>query len=535
MYSVKIYNGPEDEKGVLIHSHRVNPLKLEKGIIKKAINEIDTFSISFYQNNPAFNKMNPFKTLVKVFNHKRKKYIFEGRVLSPNDDMDSNGFFSSSYICEGELGYLHDAQQRHLEFRGSVREALETMIVYYNSQVEEYKQFTVGIVEVEDPNDFLYFYLSAEKDTFESIKEKLLDKLGGELRIRKENGIRYLDYLNETGEEKGTEIKLSKNLVSMSRSADTNDIITRLTPLGTRIESEDETATDASEARLTIESVNSGLPYIDRQDLFAEFGIQGGSQTWENVNEPSNLIRNGRNWLNNQKIVFYQYKIEAIDLSQIGLAIDDFEIGNTHYVDNPIMGINEKLRIVGTSTDINEPENSDIVIGDKFKGLFEYQSDMQKREQSVIELESIVSSQRKILGTVKNELKEVANNYNLVSEDIIELTNSFNSADVPGMQQALLDIKQSQIDLGNAIKAIPVHLPASSTEDGLLTSALYTKLVSIQIATQAIDGLMTATDKVALDKVIEDVGNKSLLKTSEKLNIVLAINELNDRLKDLEI
>lgn len=534
MYSVRIYDGPEDGKGTLIHSHRLNSLKLEKGVIKKAINEIDSFDMSFYQNNPAFNKTDPFKTLVKVFNHKRKKYVFEGRVLSPNDSMDSTGVLSS-YICEGELGYLHDAQQRHLEFRGRVREALETIITYFNSQVEEYKQFTVGKVEVEDPNDYLYFYLSAEKDAFDSIKEKLIDKLGGELQIRKENGVRYLDYLKEIGEEKESKIELSENLISMSRSADPSDIVTRLTPLGARIESEDNAATDASEARLTIESVNDGLPYIDRVDLIAVFGIQGGSQTWDGVNDLTILKRNGRNWIDNQKVFLYQYKVEALDLAKIGLAIDEFELGNTHHAINPIMGINEKLRIVGTSTDINEPESSDITIGDKFKSLFDYQADMRKREQVVAELENTISYQGRTLGTVKNELKEVVNNYNLVSEEIIELTNNFNSADVPGMQQALRDIQQAQIDLGEAIGAIPVYIPASSTKDGLLTSVLYMKLISIQNATQSIDGLMTATDKVALDGIIEDVGDKATLKTIDKSNIVSAINELSDRLDRLEI
>src|SRR5699024_5513184 len=156
-------------------------------------------------------------------------------------------------------------------------------------------------MEVTTSTDNVYFYLSAEKSTFEEIEDKILDRVGGELQIRKENGTRYLDVLERVGEDKSTEIRIAKNLKSISQSVDPTEIITRLTPLGTRVESEDEDATDASQARLTIEDVNNGLPYIDRQDLIGEFGIQGGSVTWDDITLPSRLLSTARNWINGQK------------------------------------------------------------------------------------------------------------------------------------------------------------------------------------------------------------------------------------------
>src|SRR5690625_4497936 len=141
------------------------------------------------------------------------------------------------------------------------------LIDYHNNQVEDYKRIYPGQFEVTTSTDNLYVYLSAEKTTFEEIDDKILTRVGGELRIRKENGKRYLDVLERIGEDKQTEIRIAKNLKSISQDVDPTEIITRLTPLGERIESEDEEATDASQARLTIESVNNGLPYIDRPDL----------------------------------------------------------------------------------------------------------------------------------------------------------------------------------------------------------------------------------------------------------------------------
>src|SRR5690625_7998268 len=198
--------------------------------------------------------------------------------------MDESGLHIYSYECEGELGYLHDSQQRHLEYRGTPKDLFITLLNYHNQQVEDYKKFYPGQFEVTTSTDNIYIYLSAEKTTFEEIDDKILTRVGGELRIRKENGKRYLDVLERVGADKQTEIRVAKNLKTISQNVDPTEIITRLTPLGERIESEDEEATDASEARLTIEDVNGGIPYIDRQDLIDEFGIIGGHKTLVVIN-----------------------------------------------------------------------------------------------------------------------------------------------------------------------------------------------------------------------------------------------------------
>jgi hypothetical protein len=123
---------------------------------------------------------------------------------------------NGSYDCEGELSYLIDSQQRHLEFRGTTVEAITTILDYHNTQVEDYKHFEVGIVEIQDPNDYMYFYLDAETETLDAIFEKLVDKLGGELQIRYENGVRYLDWLERIGHDSETDIRLARNLMSIS-------------------------------------------------------------------------------------------------------------------------------------------------------------------------------------------------------------------------------------------------------------------------------------------------------------------------------
>ncbi|WP_018664624.1 phage tail spike protein [Heyndrickxia acidiproducens] len=494
MYKVTIVN---DGIETIIHGANVNGLKLATGIVKKEINAIDSFNFSFYMGNPGYGKIKPLKTLIRILNMKTGKYEFEGRVLGPSESMDDSGLHSAAYDCEGELGYLHDSMQRHLKFRGSPEDLLKTIIEYHNLQVETYKQFQVGQVTVTDPNNYMYLYLSAEKDTFDTIKENLIDKLGGELQIRKENGVRFLDYLVSIGEEKSTEIRIAKNLISISRDIDPTQIITRLTPLGARIESENKSDTDASEARLTIESVNNGKPYIDSPALIAEFGIQGGSVTWDDVTQASNLLSKGKAFFSTQTTALIQYQLSALDLFLIGLDIDQFDVGNSYPVINPIMAINERLRVVGKQLDINNPHNAALTIGDKFKTLNEYQSEMNASAKRITELQITVNRQMQTIGSLKTELESV-------NAAVTSVQQSISESDIPGLQQAVNDLQSAVNDLNQTVDGIPTYNLATSTADGLMSKDDKGKLDLITVlSTIDLDALKAKLDLITVIKAVD--------------------------------
>ncbi|MDN6290232.1 MAG: phage tail protein [Tetragenococcus koreensis] len=526
---MKIKNGSTE---TVVHEPHVSGIKLDKAVVKKEINKIDSFDLSMHMNNPGYGKMKPLKTLVSVFNTQTGVFDFEGRVLKPSENMESDGLHSTTFTCEGELGFLHDTLQRHLEFRGTPVDLITTILNNHNSQCEEYKHFQVGNVTVTNNTNNLYVYLSNEDTTFETIEKKIIDKIGGELQIRKENGVRYLDVVERVGVDSDTEIRLSKNLVSMSRDIDPTDIVTRLTPLGTRVESADSSATDASQARLTIESVNNGLPYIDRQDLIDEFGIKGGSITWDDITIESNLYNAGDKWMQNQKVSLNQYKISALDLSIIGLDIDEFKKGNSHPTINPIMAIDERLRIIGTSKDLNEPQNGSLTIGDKFKNLYEYQNDAKKSVKAVNELESRVSRLSEANGTLNAQLQDA-------KDDLQGIQDSLTNVDIDNLPTELQTISGQisalQDDLNNL--DIPTYELATQTTDGLMSSADKTKLDGLEnydVATDIADGLMSAEDKSALDNAVLDIGDTAMLDTANTADLVQSINELVARIETLE-
>lgn len=461
MYKVVINN---DGVETMIHSPHVGGLKLPSGVIKKEINLIDSFNFNVYMDNPGYRKIKPLMTLVKVLNTKTGKYEFEGRVLGPSKQMDNSGVHSTSYECEGEMGYLHDSIQRHLEFRGTPGELLSTIINYHNLQVEAYKHFQVGKVTVSNSTNNLYLYLSGEKDTFETIKEKLIDKLDGELQIRKIDGVRFLDLVERVGEDKNTEIRIAKNLMSMSCDIDPTQVVTRLTPLGTRIQSVNEGDTDASEARLTIESVNNGLPYIDDKALIREFGIQGKSVTWDAVTIAENLLAKGRDWLVNQKTAHVQYKISALDLFLIGMDINSFEVGNSYPVKNPIMAIDEMLRVIGKSLDINNPQGASLTIGDKFKTLNQYQSDLKKSAENIVDIRATVVQQRLQINSLSTSLGEA-------QEELKVLKESVESTDLKEVVKSIDIIGKTLENLEGEIHNLPTVESINQLQTGIKENA----------------------------------------------------------------
>lgn len=499
MYRVTIQN--EGEVALTIHEPQINGNKVSDGTISREVNAIDTFSFVQGPENVGYGLLKPFKTKVDVYNTRSGFYEFRGRVLEPDQSMDQNGNLQTSYLCEGMAAYLHDSQQRHLEYRGSPLQLLTTLIHYHNGQVEPYKQFKIGNVTVTDPNDYVYYYLSAEQSTWDAIQDKLVSRLGGELQVREEADGLYLDYLKEIGGHSDTEIRLARNLVTNTRKVDVTEIVSRLTPLGERIPSEDPNATDASEERLTISAVNNGKPYLDRPDLIAEFGLQGGSKTWDDVTQATVLLSKGRDYLNNQKTILSQISVTALDLSLIDLSFDAFRLGYYHRLVNPIMGIDESLRIVGMKVSLDKPETNALIIGDKFKTLAEYQRESRDSARTVKQLQDRINVQLQRIGTLGNQLTDAKNTIGEIRTQLASVNIDGLPTELQGLNRQLVALQSSLDDIEQAVGTMPVYGPASSTQAGLLIPELYMKLAALQLATEVIDGTMAKEDKKKLNLI----------------------------------
>lgn len=451
MYRVEIEN---NGKSTIIHSptaldYENIPLLLA-GQIKKGINTISTFDFSYLNNNPAYGNLHPLRTLISVTDTLKNKEVFRGRVLSPTDSMESDGAFSYRYLCESELGYLQDSVQKWFKAQNmTIIQFLTYLLSIHNSQVEPYKRFLIGNVTVVNNTDNVYYYVDDSTSTLDTIKDKLLDRLGGELQIRRENGVNYLDYLVEIGKHSNTTIELGKNMISASKSMDPTEVITRIFPRGIRLESEEETNTDASQPRLTIANVNGGIDYLNAsQELIDRFGIQGKAMNWDDVTQADILKMKGQQYLDNQKVVSYKYTTTAADLSLLNLDTDKYEEGNYHHTINSMLGINEELRIVGMTLDIISPEVSSLTIGDRFLTQSEYQIELSKARKQLNELTVTSTQQRNQIITINNN---VTNLQTMTESEIADIRQEIANLNIGSIENELNQI----LDL---IAAISVRL-----------------------------------------------------------------------------
>ena len=426
MYLVTIMNNNVE---TVINEVSTNTNNRVSGTIKQGINTINSFTFTIYPNNEGYNLINPLSTIVKVLNTKTNKYEFIGRVLSPTHSMSSNGLVSKSYVCESELAYLLDTYQSYEEIHNdTVRGYLERLMRVHNANTDSNKQFTVGNVNVIDNNDSLYRYIAYDT-TKKNIDDDLIDKLGGELQIRYENDIRYLDYLTEIGKVCTTEIRLAKNLQDIEQNIDVNGYCNRLVVLGAKLKVEDDEGNEVdTENRLTIESVNNGVRYIDDEESISKFGIIQGQVIYDDVTDAKNLFAKGQKYLLNQRLIISN-KVNALDLSLIGIDIDSFEVGNYYPLKHEILGIDDTVRIVEKSISIDSPHTSTITLGDLEKDIKKYNIQAKNGYIEAIKIAEEVSN--RVVSVEKyttEQIYRVDGNINTIITDVgNEITNINNS------------------------------------------------------------------------------------------------------------
>lgn len=371
MHTVTIKNGVEK---TTIHSDNLD--RISGGKIVKAVNAVDSFTFTIYPDNAGYNKLKPLTTSVTVTDDSTGKDIFIGRVLKCPDSMDEQGLICKSVTCEGRLGWLYDSVQPYAEYKVvGIRTVLSSFLSKHNAQVGTDKRIELGQVTVTASNN--YTYTANWDKTMNVIADKLIGKFGGEIQLRDKDGKVYLDYLENIGHGTDTTIELAVNLKTISREVDETAVITRLYPLGAKL-------TD-SEKRLTIGTVNGGKDYIEDSSLIAKYGVISGPQIWDDVTLASNLLSKGKEYLKSVNRAKVQYQITALDLSRIDKHIEQFELGCWYRVKNSLMGIDEDLRIVGISIDLDNPQASQLTFGDRFETLSGFMTAKTQSLQSAID------------------------------------------------------------------------------------------------------------------------------------------------------
>lgn len=363
--------------GLPIHDLRDEELVLLDPQATLEVNTAGSFSFKMPPTHPQYDLPKKMRSCIEIYHD--DELIFAGRPTT-----DTVDFYNRKNIeCEGQLAYLNDSIQRPAEYHNmTVRGYLETLIKIHNSQVDESRQFEVGIVTVTDTNDSLYRYTNYNS-TWQEIKEDLIDDLGGYIRVRNHNGHRYIDYIAEFDNLCSQSIQFGENLVDCAREVDMTDIATAVIPLGARLE---ESEIAALEERLTIKSVNNDLDYIENAEAVKKYGFIVKTVTWDDVTTPEMLLSKGKKWLTDEQFESMVIDVKAVDLHYTDEQIEQFKLYDMVPVHSSPHGLDRQFPLSKMTIYLDKPSSNTFTLGTTVKiSLTSKTSEAQSSFQKVIE------------------------------------------------------------------------------------------------------------------------------------------------------
>lgn len=420
------WNGAEKVLNSDIFPH----YRLVSAVLSKSTSSYDTFIFTIDPTHALYTEIDPYKCFVKITRPDKGLTLFEGRVLTYSDSMDSSGTVQKEAVCEGLEGFLHDSVQPWKEFHNTTpKDFLRALVTEHNKQVESYKHITLGDVTVTNSTDNVYRFTDDTQDTWTNIQDKLVSRLGGEMRLRNEGGKLFLNYEPEISSECPQRIELAHNMVSSSRTVDPSEIVTVLKPLGaTQERQNNDGSTDVSSPHLTIASVNNGSDYLRDEALIDQFGIHVKTETWEDVTTPQALLAKGRAFLNAQKAIKYQLQAGYIDLSFLEETIGMIECGSYVSIVNQLEGLHATERIVAMSLDLLNIADSTITLSDNPIDLTAYReqhrSETDAQKALINRLMSRQTKANKEIEDLTKQNQQLSDSYTRLSERVKQLESN---------------------------------------------------------------------------------------------------------------
>ena len=311
--------------------------------------------------NPLYDNIRNRMSMISVFRDDRE--IFYGEVRTREKDR----FKNQSIKATGALSFLADTILPQKEWHDiAPRDLLDAWLQLHNSQVEDRKKIYIGVVTIHDSNDSLYRITNRET-TLEAIREKLVDRLGGYLRLRHEDKL-YLDWITieEYGKYCEQPIQFASNLLDYSETMTADDVATAVIPLGAAIEKESNGESEfySHEKNVDITSVNDGKDYIYSEEAVKNFGWVFRTAKWDDVTVPDNLLKKATEYLETTQYENLVVTLTAVDLSLFGQDYDSFDIGDRVLCNAPPYGMKKVFPIMEMKIPLQQPDQAQLTLGE---------------------------------------------------------------------------------------------------------------------------------------------------------------------------
>lgn len=355
--------------GKTLHDVRDPDYQVLSPKISLELNKTGNLDFGMLQTHPHVNDINKLKSRINVYED--DDLLFSGRSLTDEKDFQNTGQIS----CEGELSFLLDSIQRPHNYGTETTEVgtadtnievFKRLIQEHNSQVEEEKRFTIGVIDI-DSVTITKLSTNYEK-TWDFLGSNFLGKYDGYLRVRHENGIRYLDYVKQYGKVSNQVIRFGENLLDLKKYSRAEDIKTAIIPLGAVV--------DNKNVDIKAANGHNGTDYVYSQDAVDLYGWIYDKVDFSEVYDPDKLLEEANKYL--QKCINLAITIEltAVDLHMIDVDINAIRLGDLVPCISTQHGIMSTFGDVSTyylvskyELDLENPANNKITLGRTISSL----------------------------------------------------------------------------------------------------------------------------------------------------------------------
>ena len=406
------------------------------------LNKPGSMEFTLLPGNAVYDKLNKMKTVITL--EQDDEIVFCGRVLETTTDL----YNQKEVYCEGEMGFLLDTLQKPYKFEGHPADLFRQLLNEHNKQAEDFKRFEPGIVTMfDDDEETMTVEGDSYADTFSEIQSLLIDEYGGYLRVRRENGVRYLDYVSTFDQPCTQEINFGVNLVDIENKVSAQDIFTVFIPLGKMVNYE----------YTKISVANNDVEYLEDPEGIAKYGRIVRSFVWEEVTDPVELKKLGQEYLDKQKAET-RLTITAIDLHACGVDVDTIHLGDTVHLCSQPHGLDKDEVCTAIELNIEKPEKSEYTFGMPQETLTD------NNANTVAHLSHLINDQHKWITETDDALIIAVDTINLIGHRTTQLEIDVDAAEAAITMKAsqdsvdILEEKHNEVVLRldaaeNAIKA----------------------------------------------------------------------------------
>lgn len=334
-----------------------------------AISAAGSLKFTMEPTHPLYNKLNQRKDVITVM--QENDIIWRGSVTDSNPDFNNDDIIN----CEGQLSYLCDSVLRPYEFNGTPRQYLNMLINQHNNQMDNFKQFSLGTVVVDEAFDTIYRANSDYTKTWDEITAKLLNMCGGFIvPTYNANGTVRIDYLDEPVNICSQAVEYGENLIDLQRSISSSGVFTVLIPTGKKeTEATSTTTTTATNDILTIESVNGGKDYIENASAVNTFGRIVEHIHYSELTTASAVKAKGQKDLSKNLAKSTTLTVSAYDLHNLNVNVERFRLGYNTQIKSTPHNVNLTLIASAMSLVIDAIEESTYTFGKVQEKLTEQQ------------------------------------------------------------------------------------------------------------------------------------------------------------------